>query len=333
MAAVRLRDLAAELGLDISTVSRALRGDRRVRPETRERITRLASSLGYRANLRARALAEGRSRTVWLVLPGLERPVERECAVHAGRWLFDRGYDLLLAPHRDDPRAYARILDRLASGGADGALLIPGDVSPSDAPPGDVAAELPLLESGLPFAYLDRSVPGVRAPVATTDNEAAGRALASAAAGAAARSGAALASAVDAFRSGRNPVEAARSRGWRAGMAGLGVPISGLGGGPGPIAVAASTQEEIEAALRDLGDEGRSGPFVAAAFDRWEPRGGPLFAAFVAIQDFRTMAYAAVELLAEGLASGVALETREVLVPLLELRSVGERGMEAGLNE
>ena len=93
MAGVRLRDLAAELDLDISTVSRALRGDPRVRPETRELIAGRAASLGYLPNLRARALAEGRSRTVWLVLPGLEEPVEREPAAYAGKWFFERGYE------------------------------------------------------------------------------------------------------------------------------------------------------------------------------------------------------------------------------------------------
>jgi DNA-binding LacI/PurR family transcriptional regulator len=329
---VRLSDLAEELGLDISTVSRALRGDPRVKPETRERVASRAESLGYMPNLRARALAEGRSRTVWLVLPGFEDPVERLPASFAGRWFFERDYDLLLAPHHDDPRIYARILGRLASGGADGAILMPG---PSARRGDGILAERPLIESGFPFAYLDRSVPGVAAPVVTTDNAAAGAALAAAAFEAAAARGSPLALAIDAFDPGRNPVEAARSEGWRAGMAERRVPVLASAGasgdsagaalasaGPGAaIAIAASAEATIVGARLALPSALSSKPAFAAAFDEWDGKDSAFKGAFIAIQDFEAMANAVASLLAEGLASGAPLPEARILVPILGVRS------------
>lgn len=59
---VRLKDVAARVGVSISTVSRVLRGDnsRPVEAETVERIRAAARDLGYRPNLAARSLAHGR---------------------------------------------------------------------------------------------------------------------------------------------------------------------------------------------------------------------------------------------------------------------------------
>lgn len=47
---VTIRDLAAELGISVATVSEALRNSSRVRPETRERVHRVAEKRGYHAN-------------------------------------------------------------------------------------------------------------------------------------------------------------------------------------------------------------------------------------------------------------------------------------------
>jgi len=57
MSGTRLSDLATSLDLNIATVSRALRDDPRVKPETRERVRAEAQRLGYRPHIAARALA------------------------------------------------------------------------------------------------------------------------------------------------------------------------------------------------------------------------------------------------------------------------------------
>lgn len=47
---ITLKDVAAAAGLSFTTVSRALRGDRLIAEETRERVKALAAQLGYRPN-------------------------------------------------------------------------------------------------------------------------------------------------------------------------------------------------------------------------------------------------------------------------------------------
>ena len=60
-----LKDVAQACSVDVSTASRALRGDPRVAPDTVARLRSAADRLGYRPNLAARALRAGATRTVW----------------------------------------------------------------------------------------------------------------------------------------------------------------------------------------------------------------------------------------------------------------------------
>lgn len=75
-AAVTLDDVARLGGVSRATASRALNLRDGVRPEVRERITRLADSLGYRPNRAARNLAIGRSSVIGLVIPSSELRVD-----------------------------------------------------------------------------------------------------------------------------------------------------------------------------------------------------------------------------------------------------------------
>ena len=69
MKRITIKELAERLGLSPSTVSRALAGDRNIRRETRERVSRLAGELCYRPNPVAVNLRSGRSNTVGVIVP------------------------------------------------------------------------------------------------------------------------------------------------------------------------------------------------------------------------------------------------------------------------
>lgn len=301
MAGVRLSDIAQRLGLNISTVSRALRGDPRVQEPTRVRVQAEAKALGYRPHWTARALAEGRSRTLWFLLPELESPVEREPAAFAGRWLLDQGYDLLLALHHHDASIYARILDRLVQGGADGALILPGN-------PGQPAeADLRLAAEGFPVVYLDRAVPGLEAPLVTSDNEALAAGLVERLVAAAPRP---LEWLADGFDAGRNAVEAARSRGLRKAAEALNLAVEGPDRlPPGTGAWLSTGQGPAEARLAQS-------PWAGiGVFDGWNGRPPLSIPLFVARQDFRAMAERAAGLVLERVADPRLPSVGQVLVP------------------
>ncbi|MEM9797025.1 MAG: substrate-binding domain-containing protein [Pseudomonadota bacterium] len=130
-----LREIGAELGLSVATVSRALNGFPEVNEATRERVRQAADRLGYRPNRIAQRLVTGRSgmvgmvvkikpdmsadQTFFEILTGLtaalsEREIDLVLAVDQGadplqpyEKLLERGIldgFILNAPVRNDPR-------------------------------------------------------------------------------------------------------------------------------------------------------------------------------------------------------------------------------------
>lgn len=123
--AVTIHDLARMTGLNASTVSRALRNDRRVKPATRERIQELARRKGYVPNLPARQLAAGKTGNIWFCFGSPDADIERETAVELDN-RFDRaGYDLQIVLHSNQPERFRRRLEKLSQQAADAAVIIP----------------------------------------------------------------------------------------------------------------------------------------------------------------------------------------------------------------
>jgi DNA-binding LacI/PurR family transcriptional regulator len=66
---LNIGEIARRAGVSASTVSYSLSGKRHVSDRTRARVQQVIDELGYRPNAAARALKEGRTRTIGLVIP------------------------------------------------------------------------------------------------------------------------------------------------------------------------------------------------------------------------------------------------------------------------
>jgi LacI family transcriptional regulator len=97
-----IRELARLSGVSIGTVSRALNGYEDVRPETRERIMRLAAELDYTPSASARSLVTQRSHVLGVFLdtgeghPDLQHPFFHEVLAGVKKTAGAAGFDLLL---------------------------------------------------------------------------------------------------------------------------------------------------------------------------------------------------------------------------------------------
>lgn len=97
-----LTDVAARAGVSTATVSRALRGLPSVTEETRARIKAIADELGYVVSPSASRLASGRTHTVGVVVPYIDRWYFGQVIKGVEQELRMTGYDLLLYNLGDD---------------------------------------------------------------------------------------------------------------------------------------------------------------------------------------------------------------------------------------
>ncbi|MGH6862159.1 MAG: substrate-binding domain-containing protein [Phyllobacterium sp.] len=113
---MKLKDLAQQLGLSQTTVSRALNGYPEVSDATRERVSRAALKFGYSANANARRLAMGRVGAIGIIVPAdsSERfgPHTAEFLAGLAERLSADEIDFLISPlmDNDEISVYRRLI-------------------------------------------------------------------------------------------------------------------------------------------------------------------------------------------------------------------------------
>ena len=121
--AVRLKDIAQDLGVSTVTVSKVLRGNSDIGELTRARVLRRMKELNYQPNLLARALASGQSFAVGLVVPDLVHPFFAEFAKSLSGVLRQSGFALILASSEEDPEIERNEIRTLLNRGVDAILI------------------------------------------------------------------------------------------------------------------------------------------------------------------------------------------------------------------
>ena len=118
-----IRDVAADADVSIGTASKALNGQGRLRPETRERVAEAARRLGFAPNPLARALLAGRTYTVGMITTdsfgrfSIPVMLGAEDALGAGR------ISVFMCDTRDDPERERRYLEMLTGRRVDGLIV------------------------------------------------------------------------------------------------------------------------------------------------------------------------------------------------------------------
>ena len=121
--AVRLKDIAADLGVSTVTVSKVLRGGLDISERTRARVLKRMAELNYQPNMQARGLASGRSFAVGLVVPDLVHPFFGEFAKSLAGALRASGLALVLASSEEDPEIERQEIRTLVNRGVDVLLV------------------------------------------------------------------------------------------------------------------------------------------------------------------------------------------------------------------
>jgi len=164
--AVRLKDIAEDLGVSLVTVSKVLRDKPGVGETTRKRVLKRVKELNYRPNMLARSLASGQSCSVGLIVPDLVHSFFAEVARGASAVLRRESYQLFLASAEERPELEQQEMEHLLARGVD-ALIIASCQN-------NIGGFKSLLKSKTPYVLVDRYIQKLSGSFVGTDDIAVG---------------------------------------------------------------------------------------------------------------------------------------------------------------
>jgi LacI family transcriptional regulator len=150
--AVRLKDIADELGVSIVTVSKALRDRPDIAKATKLKILEHVKRMNYRPNLTARSLVTGRSFLIGLVVPDLIHPFFSEIAKALSATLRKKDYFLIVSSSESDPTLEQQEIEHMLAHRLDCYVVASCQHDPEPF--------RKFSEGGVPLILLDRSFPG-----------------------------------------------------------------------------------------------------------------------------------------------------------------------------
>ncbi|MGW0759293.1 LacI family DNA-binding transcriptional regulator [Streptomyces sp. NPDC002814] len=163
-----IKDVAAEAGVSVATVSRVLNDHPSVSAHARTRVLAAVETLDYRPNAVARSLRTDQTHTLGLVISDVMNPYFTELARSVEEEARALGYSVIIGNADERPELQDHHVRNLLDRRIDGLL-----VSPTD-------GGSPLMLDAArrtPMVFVDRWIPGVDVPVVRADGRAAVRDL------------------------------------------------------------------------------------------------------------------------------------------------------------
>ncbi|MEI7030281.1 LacI family DNA-binding transcriptional regulator [Streptomyces pratensis] len=156
-----IKDVAAEAGVSVATVSRVLNSHPSVSQEARVRVLAAVEALGYRPNAVARSLRTAQTRTLGLVISDVLNPYFTELARFVEEEARALGYSVIIGNADERPDLQDHHIQTLIDRRIDGLLVSPAD--------GGSPLMRDVARSGTPMVFVDRWMPGLDVPVVRAD--------------------------------------------------------------------------------------------------------------------------------------------------------------------
>lgn len=118
-----IHDISKALGINSSTVSRALNNSPRVSKKTKEKILSKAEELGYQRNSLASKLRTNRTNTIGVIVPRISRHFFSSVIAGIEETAFDAGYDVIICQSLESVERENKLMETLLSNRVDGILI------------------------------------------------------------------------------------------------------------------------------------------------------------------------------------------------------------------
>ncbi|HMB62169.1 MAG TPA: LacI family DNA-binding transcriptional regulator [Eudoraea sp.] len=161
---VTITDIARELNVAPSTVSRALNDHPALRKETKEAVRALAEKLDYQPNLMALNLLRKKSNTIGVIVPEITSHFFSAIITGIQDVIGSSEYNIMICLSNESYEEEAVIIKKLLKIQVDGVLVSPASATK------DFDHFRSLQKNGIPVVVFDRDCPGLEADKVLVDD-------------------------------------------------------------------------------------------------------------------------------------------------------------------
>lgn len=161
---MNLKQLAKELNLSVSAVSKALRDSHEISQKTKAIVLAKAKELNYQVNPFASSLRKQKSKTIAVVIPEIDNNFFALAIKGVETIAQEKGYHVLIYLTHEDIEKEKSVTNLLQNGRVDGVMI---SVSSQTK---DIKHLQNLMNNDIPIVFFDRVAEKIDAPKITTDD-------------------------------------------------------------------------------------------------------------------------------------------------------------------
>jgi len=160
-----IHDIARELNVTASTVSRALSDHPRISERTKERVLKVAQQLDYNPNVVASTLRKGKTNTIGIIVPKINRDFFSNSIYHMESVTAEAGYNIIICQSNESYDKEVENLKTLVSSRVDGIII---SISYETLQSGHLQQ---VVDRGIPVVQFDRVREDLKTNIVTNDDE------------------------------------------------------------------------------------------------------------------------------------------------------------------
>ncbi|MFY0688664.1 MAG: LacI family DNA-binding transcriptional regulator [Cyclobacteriaceae bacterium] len=149
---ITIKDIARQLGISPSTVSRALKDNPEISVETRKKVSDLAKELNYEPNILALNLRQSKTNTIGVILPELVHFFFSTVVSGIEDVAYSKGYNVIICQSNESAEREKSDTKALYNHRVDGILACISKES------NDLSHFIAVQDKGIPVVFFDRKV-------------------------------------------------------------------------------------------------------------------------------------------------------------------------------
>lgn len=148
-----LKQIAKELGVSVSTVSKALSDSSEISDATKVKIKEFAALKNYKPNSIAKNLKNQRTNTIGVIIPNILNPFFAKVFSGIEKRALERGYNVITGISNESQKKEEQVMDMLNNGTIDGFIISLAEETQSAKKYSHLKE---ILNSGTPIVMFDR---------------------------------------------------------------------------------------------------------------------------------------------------------------------------------